>query len=853
LLPGIFGDTKLAVNLVNIQINTDRQMIGGEVVGVYDTNMSQIANLDDFFEGGTMYGQVSLGTASTDLTVNFAIPDDAVFVFDGNSTIAVKNKSGQITGNINISGLSGREEVFPLTVKDSEGNIYKIENENGILKAGKIGKENVPIPDGTVDYTKLATDKATVTFQKSGKYTFDEWITAYKDALLIRSKYKATGDYWTPFKLIPPGKTDEVRAAINIKDKSIDPQKVIFKTPKGTEYACQYQSPSKSYSITVSGGKSGDGQEIYALYPDGKGGYWNLGKLIVVSYPERTYNMRAVAVNGSTVNVNALSNKLNEIYNPIGISWKVTSDAYNYSGSTQFMEKGSGLLSVYPEAMRTFHNTYLTERDIDNKTAVVFFFNQYGAGGKKDRNTDGFMPRGKQFGYMFTKGFANNNDLYTGVAHELGHGMFQLKHPFDNDYKIPASTTNNLMDYTAGATHIAKWQWDLIHDPGVIVRMFERDEDAMTQSLAHLLEYIRAANMKGESSIKITLNNMPTRMMLPKLQLSTTKSIDYCEISMTMPKNTSSFTINTYKLRDKCRTCREAGYTQYMFNDTDAGFSMVVIIKTQDEKIFERYLFPAPEGTLQAKLESDNPLTREEANEIRDEYIEKIQDPAKKKEAYYLLQEKVTLVDPENFRGIVAKECIDACDSILVRHYAELGQTYTRPYESWSLATQDSASIYIHTECYDKAINYLDEELGKGNPVMVGVDYQSGHPGNYDNITDHWVVITARRQDAKGVYYTYMEVAQRETKHDENEGLGTSTDKNRFYFDEKGNYLVAINPTVRQNREKPIVTVIRGISNDNCCKRSTYVKNEKTNKANRINKDNADGTFIVIRSKQVNY
>jgi hypothetical protein len=34
------------------------------------------------------------------------------------------------------------------------------------------------------------------------------------------------------------------------------------------------------------------------------------------------------------------------------------------------------------------------------------------------------------------------------------------------------------MDYTDG-THIAKWQWDLIHDPGVILRVFEKDEDAM--------------------------------------------------------------------------------------------------------------------------------------------------------------------------------------------------------------------------------------------------------------------------------------------------------------------------------------------------------------------------------------
>jgi hypothetical protein len=141
------------------------------------------------------------------------------------------------------------------------------------------------------------------------------------------------------------------------------------------------------------------------------------------------------------------------------------------------MEKGSGLLATYPEAMRIFQNTYLSERDIDDKTAYIFFFDQYGAGGAKDRNADGFMPRGKQFGYMFTKGFSGN-DIYIAAAHELGHGKFLLKHPFDKDYKIPVSSTDNLMDYTAGAIHIAKWQWDLIHDPGVVVRVFERDEDA---------------------------------------------------------------------------------------------------------------------------------------------------------------------------------------------------------------------------------------------------------------------------------------------------------------------------------------------------------------------------------------
>jgi hypothetical protein len=284
---------------------------------------------------------------------------------------------------------------------------------------------------------------------------------------------------------------------------------------------------------------------------------------------------------------------------------------------------------------------------------------------------------------------------------------------------------------------------------------------------------------------------------------------------------------------------------------------MTVIIKEQDVKVFERYVFSAPEGTLQALLEGDDPLTREQANEIRDEYIENIQDPEKKKEAYFLLQEKVTLIDPEYFKGIIAKECIDACDSILVKHYQELGKTYTRAFESWSLATQDTITdnIYIHKECYDKAITYLDEELGKGNPVMVGVDYKSGHPGNYDKITDHWVVITARRQDEKGVYYTYMEVAQRESdEYPENPASGTSTERNRFYFGQNGDYLVAINSTVNRSKPMlPVVTVIRGTSNDDCCRRTPYVKNSKMNNANRISKENADGTFIVIRSKKTKY
>jgi hypothetical protein len=55
------------------------------------------------------------------------------------------------------------------------------------------------------------------------------------------------------------------------------------------------------------------------------------------------------------------------------------------------------------------------------------------------------------------------------------------------------------MDYTPGATHIAKWQWDLVHDPGVILRVFERDEDAMWGQLTNQKHFIRAGRINYQS------------------------------------------------------------------------------------------------------------------------------------------------------------------------------------------------------------------------------------------------------------------------------------------------------------------------------------------------------------------
>jgi hypothetical protein len=39
-----------------------------------------------------------------------------------------------------------------------------------------------------------------------------------------------------------------------------------------------------------------------------------------------------------------------------------------------------------------------------------------------DRDAAGFMPRGGQFGYIFTKDFQGDAEILQTIAHELGHG-----------------------------------------------------------------------------------------------------------------------------------------------------------------------------------------------------------------------------------------------------------------------------------------------------------------------------------------------------------------------------------------------------------------------------------------------
>ncbi|WP_371810413.1 RHS repeat-associated core domain-containing protein [Flavobacterium sp. 28A] len=98
-----------------------------------------------------------------------------------------------------------------------------------------------------------------------------------------------------------------------------------------------------------------------------------------------------------------------------------------------------------------------------------------------------------------------------------------------------------------------------------------------------------------------------------------------------------------------------------------------------------------------------------------------------------------------------------------------------------------------------KGINVLVENLKKGKPVVVGVNYKdSDSPGNDNVATDHYVNVVGMGKDKKGVYFSYYDNYVDPTSSPtpaDRENKATDVALNRFYYDDKSMKFVDDTPT----------------------------------------------------------
>lgn len=516
-IPWLLG-VKAAVRFSGIKVNTAKQLAVGNIETTYDPKEAGILNVDDvidIFCAGCNVGNVVTGQAGADTTVKFPIqwPGGITAVPGAGYNPPTVNGPATIT----VTGVGGTPvitivaQTLPKTIMDSTGNIYQVNNTNPITVSllaqggGKtmLSKANKSLIDADKAFVKF------VPYEAKAIYAFDEWNTLYKKSGTFLKEYEKIacagggdcidgGAYYVSAKAIAPGKTDYLKATVTVVDNTINPDSIQFVNGKGLIYTKTRLTTAANiynYEIAVVGGPEKDAQEIYALYPRSGSKTFNLGKVLVACYPRKEYEVNLVPVNSDIPDLQKFTDSVNRVFNKININFKFTK-LNPYTGTIWdilgdgFLDlEGDISLTNYSKEFNALKNNYIRDIGIEQSKYYLFILNR-----ALDITMNGQMPRGKKFGVIFTN---NSYDKGITAAHELGHGIFGLKHTFDGYGYSQGANPDNLLDYSNNqGRNLVKFQWDLTHHPGLMLGLFDKDEDSRSVGIKTLpIVFLNADNL----------------------------------------------------------------------------------------------------------------------------------------------------------------------------------------------------------------------------------------------------------------------------------------------------------------------------------------------------------------------
>ena len=190
-IPWISRLLRFAVEFEGIGVNTDKRLISGQIEGVRNGTLDNIANLDAIDYGSTR--EVEKAVTSADISLGVVLPNAPPPSIAYNPTsqlLTFYNETGAVVAETTLNNPQGKK-VFPITVQDAEGNLYQIEEttnaegtaEHSITHVGKQGKH---LPYKSFGTNVIDEHIAIVTFEPTDSpYSFDEYLPYYKDIPLI--------------------------------------------------------------------------------------------------------------------------------------------------------------------------------------------------------------------------------------------------------------------------------------------------------------------------------------------------------------------------------------------------------------------------------------------------------------------------------------------------------------------------------------------------------------------------------------------------------------------------------------------------------------------------------------------
>ncbi|MCB0665967.1 MAG: hypothetical protein KDC80_09110 [Saprospiraceae bacterium] len=467
---------RIAVELINVQVNSDFRMMGGLVNTIYDTDDNLLINIGDL----------------RDLFAEIGGIDDLAYDLEefSDSIVMVRINTNGATEVITLDSL-GQEVIhtFPLSLKPPEG-ISTLLVRDGYELAGDVfvdsevsGPTTYIGTDGkiygqvdqsvyvesdllTSDLEENLGELGTVSFEKHPEEPggLDPY---FPEASL--GDYGHIEDYHMPWKALLLGTSE--RVLVDRSQTTAD--SFFFETHSG--YRLTPRMNGDKLEVDVPAINDGDLDALYVLGQSlSDPALHTLGGMKVASYPLKLLSVNIIPINGAEVPVDAatLATGLNKIYNPAIASWQVkileNQEVVFDENEDGILATGKGTTGQFNKEMRNVAQALddliqKGSKDSPVLTIVVV--------PRLDAEYDGYMPRGRNLGFVRS----NASDFIRVVAHELGHGAFGLQHSWDEYPDLAKGTSDNLMDYGSG-TRLTKRQWDQIHTPLAVLGLFETSE-----------------------------------------------------------------------------------------------------------------------------------------------------------------------------------------------------------------------------------------------------------------------------------------------------------------------------------------------------------------------------------------
>ncbi|MGK7648498.1 hypothetical protein ACSQ7D_00590 [Capnocytophaga sp. G1920] len=175
--------------------------------------------------------------------------------------------------------------------------------------------------------------------------------------------------------------------------------------------------------------------------------------------------------------------QVQQIYEKVGVTLHITTEppfdiSDQLKNGTLPTENEFGDLSTYSPEQNAVIAKFATNRKPKDNTYYIFLVND----GTGDH---GYMRLGGQYGFVFlSPTLSQGEGVARTIAHELGHGIFKLEHPFKGK-NADKGKTSALMDYNEGQDFFYR-DWKQINDPKVKLYAFQGQGEGEYNANAHL-------------------------------------------------------------------------------------------------------------------------------------------------------------------------------------------------------------------------------------------------------------------------------------------------------------------------------------------------------------------------------